>query len=148
MADRKPGPPRRITQQQARFIEAYLANGCSNATQAALAAGFAPRSAKGAGWRLLNRNDLVVAAIDKRRRALAERTDRTLDAMVHQLDADRAFAIKTENAAAAVRATELQAKMLGHLVERRHVQAEGVVVQVVRFGDAAIPGEQGPLIDG
>ena len=144
--DRKQ-PPARLTQQQVRFIEAYLAGGCANATQAALDAGFAPTSARGTGWRLLNRNALVMAEIEKRRQALADRTNRDLDAMLRQFDDDRRFAVETGNANAAVKASELTAKLLGHLVERRHVQAEGVVVQVVRFGDAAMPGEQGPVID-
>lgn len=58
------GKPRQLTTKQRAFVEAYLANGF-NATQAAVAAGYSPKTAYSQGSRLL-KNVEVRAAIETR----------------------------------------------------------------------------------
>jgi hypothetical protein len=98
-----------------RFVEQYLL--CGSSLLAAERAGYSGRSLRKTSSRLLHQPE-VAAAIEAGRKALAERSNFTFDRAMEQLRADREFAIKTENATAAVRASELMAKMSGHLVER------------------------------
>ncbi|MGB9331498.1 MAG: terminase small subunit [Steroidobacteraceae bacterium] len=99
-----------------RFVASYA----SGATIAAAvqSAGYGSRKPLQYGQKLLTRKPEVAAALAKVRQALAERSAFTMDRAMEQLREDRAFAIRTDNAAAAVRASELMAKMSGHLVER------------------------------
>jgi len=99
--------------------QAFVAAYCSGSTLAAAvhSAGYTCDSSKAYGFKLLRR-PAVAEAVVKVRQALAERAAFTMDKAMEQLREDREFAITTENAAAAVRASELMAKMSGHLVER------------------------------
>jgi hypothetical protein len=97
------------------FVEHYLLTG--NGTLAAKRAGYSVRDFRGIAGRLLRRPE-VAAAVAEGRRALAEHASFSFDKAMQQLRDDRDFAIKTENATAAVRASELMAKMSGFLVER------------------------------
>lgn len=74
----KPGQAKDSTEaRRAAFIEAYLSNG-ANARDAAIQAGFSRASAASQGSRLL-KNVNVLAAIDKRRAQLSEKTQLTTD---------------------------------------------------------------------
>ncbi len=73
-------------------------------------------------------NDPEVAAeIEKGLTAIREGAEVTAETMIRQLDADRQFAIKTENASAATRASELKAKLVGLMIDRRDVRAAHIV---------------------
>jgi phage terminase small subunit len=98
-----------------RFVAAY----CSGATMSAAVqtAGYSSASPKQYASKLLAR-PAIAAAVATVRQALAERAAFTMDKAMAQLREDREFAIRTENAAAAVRASELMARMSGHLVDR------------------------------
>lgn len=98
-----------------RFVEVYCA--CGNAHTAALAAGYKPGSARQKGGQLLG-VPAIKDAIARVRTALAERSKFTHDKAMEQLRQDREFAIATENATAAVRASEVMSKMAGHLIDR------------------------------
>jgi phage terminase small subunit len=78
--------PDTITDQESRFVEAYLVLG--NGKQAAVEAGYSPRTAAVAGSRLLRRKR-VKMAIDARQiavRATAEqKTGITFDRLLHEL---------------------------------------------------------------
>jgi hypothetical protein len=111
-----------------KFVEGFLL--CGNATLAAQRAGYRTRYMRRAAHDL-TRIPEIAAAIAEGRKALAERASFTFDRAMEQLRADRDFAIKTENATAAVRASELMAKMSGHLVERVDARvATGFVVNL------------------
>jgi phage terminase small subunit len=99
--------------------QVFVATYCSGSTLAGAvqAAGYACEQPKQYASKLL-KQPAIVAAVAKVRQALAERSAFTMDRAMEQLREDREFAIRTENAAAAVRASELMAKMSGHLVER------------------------------
>lgn len=109
--------------RKATFVAEYLANG-GNGYRAALLAGYSQPSARNTAWRLTNRDEKVKAAIAKGRAAIAEATAYKFDNAMQELAEGMEFARKTENATAFVRAAELRAKMNGHLVERREVQAD------------------------
>lgn len=65
------------------FVEHYLANGC-NARQAALAAGFSPKSADNAAYRLL-KNAQVMHRIDERQQALASKFEINTESVLKNL---------------------------------------------------------------
>lgn len=71
-----------LTPRRRRFVAEYLVD--LNATQAARRAGYAPRSARGQGSRLL-RHPAVAASIAAAQAARAERTQVTADAVVREL---------------------------------------------------------------
>lgn len=75
----KPLPP-----QIERFVAAYMAN--ANATEAALKAGYAPRSAKQQGSRLLKRPDLI-EALRERRQQIRQIEEQSLERV--ELSAER-----------------------------------------------------------
>ena len=99
-----------------RFVAAYASG--STLAAAVRSAGYGCKKPMQYGQKLLQRKPEIAAALAKVRQALAERSAFTLDRAMEQLRVDREFAIETKNAAAAVRASELMAKMAGHLVER------------------------------
>jgi hypothetical protein len=101
--------------RQQKFVEYFVLHG--NGAAAARAAGYSPRRDRQTAAVLMKAGP-VVAAIAEARRALAEAAEFTMDRAMQQLREDREFAIRTENATAAVRASELMAKLSGHLVER------------------------------
>ena len=71
-----------LSPRRQRFVEEWLAD--PNATQAAIRAGYSPRTAKQQGSRLLT-NDDVKAAIQARQRALADQTDVSAETVVAEL---------------------------------------------------------------
>lgn len=76
-AKAKPAPaaPRPLTDKQQRFVEEYLVD--LNATQAAIRAGYAPKSAEQQGYQLLQIPS-VRAAVDELRTKLAEQAGVTV----------------------------------------------------------------------
>ena len=74
--------PRRLTAKQQCFIEEYLID--LNATQAAIRAGFSPKTAYSQGQRLL-KNVEIKAAIDKAFRQRSERTRVDADKVIREL---------------------------------------------------------------
>jgi phage terminase small subunit len=100
--------------------QTFVAAHASGATLAAavVSAGYSCAKPLQYGQKLLKRKPEIAAALVTVRQALAERSAFTMDKAMEQLRDDREFAIRTENAAAAVRASELMARMSGHLVDR------------------------------
>ena len=72
----------KLSLKRRRFVEEYLVD--CNATQAAVRAGYSPRSANAQGSRLLA-NDSIAAAIKKGRRELSELTRVTAEKVVFEL---------------------------------------------------------------
>ncbi len=71
-----------LTPKQARFVEEYLLD--LNATQAAVRAGYSPKTAKQQGQRLLTNVD-VQAAVTEAQKARSERTNAEADDVVLEL---------------------------------------------------------------
>jgi phage terminase small subunit len=125
-----------MTQKKARFIAEFLK--CGDAQAAAVAAGYsgAGGSARTLGWRLLHKDPLVKKAVADARAELRERAMVTTEGMLKQLSEDREFAISKGNPMAAVKATEIQAKLAGLLIDRVDQRTVGTLkVEVVRFSD-------------
>jgi len=97
------------------FVREYLANG-NNATQAAIAAGFAERNAGTTGWKLLKRAD-VQALLQQERQRIESEAAITADFVLGRLKAE---SMTAESDAARVAALHLLAKHLGLFAPEQH----------------------------
>jgi phage terminase small subunit len=123
---------KRLSAKKLKYADMIL-QGHSGA-EAARLAGYAERHARGTAYRL-SKDPALSALIAERRNEIAERNAITVDSMLEQLSDDRQFAKETGNATAAVRATELTAKLAGLLIERRDVRGlHGIKVELVNYG--------------
>ena len=87
-----------------RFVE------CANATIAAKSAGYAPGSARNAGYRLLRR-PAITARVAALHREMARQNCRDVDVLIGKLEAIYRRAIDAQQCSAAARVVELQAKL-------------------------------------
>lgn len=71
-----------LTDKQARFVDEYMVD--LNATQAAIRAGYSPKTAGDIGRQLLRKTP-VALAIAERQRALSERTGVTAERVIEEL---------------------------------------------------------------
>ena len=128
---RQPGD-QRLTPRKTRFVEAFLETGCGS--RAAVTAGYAGRPAN-AAWRLLNRDKAVMAAVAQSHTEIQKRAEISAASMLEQLAEDRRLAIANKQFSAAVKASELQAKMAGLLIDRQDVRSAAQIrVEIVKFG--------------
>jgi len=106
------------------FISEILTG--KNGAEAARAAGVEKKNAarQASRW---SKEPEVAAEIEKGLAAIREGAEVTAETMIRQLDADRQFAIKTENASAATRASELKAKLVGLMIDRRDTRSAHIV---------------------
>ena len=112
----------RLSPRQQAFVSFFLETG--NATKAAKLAGYSERSARQTAWRMLHENEAVIAAIEDGQRQLAEASFKSAESLMRDLDIQRIAAERRGNNNAAVRALELQARILGLLIERRDTRAQ------------------------
>ena len=113
--------------RRARFVEEYLKD--CNATQAAIRAGYSPKSANPQGARLLA-NASIQKAIAEAQAARAERVRVTVDEVVSEL---RRIAFGTKTAdGVKVRALDLLGKHLAMFTEVRRHEIEDLPAMVVR----------------
>lgn len=108
--------PRELTPRQMVFVENYLRT--NDAKSAAIAAGFAPKSAAERAHKLLHSVPAVMAAVNKARNAVAKKSEYNLERLMDELNDGMDFARETSNATALARFTELKAKAMGLLIER------------------------------
>ena len=106
----------KLDPRKAIFISEILTG--KSGAEAARVAGYSKKDAAKRASEL--RKDPVIAAeIERGLVAIREGAEVTAESMIRQLDADRQFAIKTLNASAATRASELKAKLVGLLIDRK-----------------------------
>lgn len=105
-----------LTNKQQRFVEEYSVD--SNATQAAIRAGYSERTAEVQGHQLLNKT-LVFAAIQEQRRIVSEAVNITAEDVLKIFAREADAGDKSEPNSARVRAAELLGKSLGMFVERQ-----------------------------
>lgn len=111
----------KLTPKQARFIEEYLVD--LNATQAAIRAGYAERSATVTASKLLTKAN-IQAAIQIAQLARSERTQITVDKVLEDIELIKLNAMQQEddgkmiNHAGALKACELQGKHLKMFVDK------------------------------
>ena len=128
---------RSLPPRQQRFVDEYLVD--SNATQAAIRAGYSARTAKQQGSRLLTKAD-VEHAVAAGKAKLGERTRLTQDWVLERLQENAKRAMQAEAArdkdgviigdyqyqgSVANRAYELIGKHIGMFVERKDVNVTG-----------------------
>ena len=137
-----------LNPRQLRFVTEWMKHG--NASRAYALAGYQPqtqRSLEVASSRLLSHVE-VKREINRRKAAMIKRADVTLDKLLQDLADDRALARRLDQPSAAIAATQLTAKLCGHLIERKEsgapgdfaaAKTEAEVVDQVRaeLGDAA-----------
>jgi phage terminase small subunit len=108
-----------------RFVRAYLKNGV--AATAYVQAGYQPTTRRCLdvnASRLLRHAD-IKRRMGELRRAMTHKTEVTLVSLLQDLAEDRALARRLGQASAAVQATQLAAKLTGHLVDRKETGAPG-----------------------
>ena len=106
------------------FISEILSG--KSGAEAARAAGVEKKSSARQAYRW-QKEEGVAEEIEKGLAAIREGAAVTCETMIRQLDADRQFAIKTENASAATRSSELKAKLVGLMIDRKDVRAAHIV---------------------
>ena len=74
----------KLNDRQIRFCEAYLSNGCANATKAAIDAGYSKKTAKTQGYQMLQR-DVIKDYINERRTDITEQTNITVNQRLKML---------------------------------------------------------------
>lgn len=112
-----------LTPKQAQFVSEYLKD--HNAKQAAIRAGYSPKTAEQQGCRLL-RNAHVVKAVGKNQQRVAKKAEITVESLAKEFEEARILAKKQGQASAMVAATTGKGKLSGHLIERhKHSGAIG-----------------------
>lgn len=107
---------KKLTAKQERFVSEYLID--LNATQAAIRAGYSPKTANPQGNRLLA-NVSVAAAIKAGQKDISKRNKLTVDDILDELEEARKVG-KDEGAASAMVAASMgKAKVLGLLVDKK-----------------------------
>lgn len=121
-----------LKDKQARFVEEYLID--SNATQAAIRAGYSEKSAYSIAGENMKKPE-IVDAIAKGRAEIAKRNELTIDDIIRELEEARTAALTAESpqSSAAVAATMGKAKVLGMLVDKSEVKNEGNISIDISF---------------
>ncbi len=121
--------------KQESFCQEYVID--SNATQAAIRAGYSPKTAYSQGQRLLKKVE-VRTRVDELFAEHRERIDVTVDSLTDLLIGDRKLAHDNKQAGAAVSASEKLAKLHGFMSERLKVD---VNVTTGQMSDAEVDAE-------
>lgn len=116
-----------LTEKQKRFVAEYLID--FNATQAAVRAGYSPKTAKSVGSENLTKPD-IAAEIAKAQSKAAKKAEITVQSLADELEEARAIALKEKQSSAAVSATMGKAKLFGLGVENRRLSGTLQVVTV------------------
>lgn len=109
-----------LTPKQRAFLTLYASGKFANATAAAVAAGYSPRSARGSVYDLL-RHPRIRNELDAIAERVRERTAYDATACFEEAGAAVAFAKEKGNANAFVKAIELRARIHGLLVDRQQI---------------------------
>lgn len=141
---------RELTPKQRRFIAAFQTG--IPAAQAAVQAGYSPKTAKHAAYQLMHDNKLVRAELDKLRQHLIAEAEYNGEKALADCDNGMAFAIKTANANAYVRAAELKMRLTGLLRDKLditvdHVDIGGALAEA-RARALRLPCDLAPAIEG
>lgn len=123
---------RRLKPRHERFCRSFIE--CANASVAAKVAGYAPASARNAGYRLL-RHPRIVARITEIQRETAQTHCRNVDVLLGKLEMIYRRAVDDRHFSAAARAVELQAKLAG-------VATVATRPTPARNGQGTAPGEE------
>lgn len=143
----KPKPARSgmLTPLQHAFVQEY-AKGDKNATQAAIAAGYSPRSARVQVYDLL-RNPDVKAELDRIRERITKKTVYDAAAAFNEAGEALEIARKSNNSHAFTKAVELRAKLHGLLTDKLLVETVSVdLTAALRDAKARVSAAFPPLM--
>ncbi len=108
-----------MSAKQQRFVEEYLVD--HNATQAAIRAGYSPKTAYSIGHENLKKPE-IAAAIAAGEARMRCKTEVSIRSLTEEMRENRDLAIKNDQASAAQQATMGVAKLHGLLVDRSEVK--------------------------
>ncbi len=111
-----------MSAKQQRFVEEYLVD--HNATQAAIRAGYSPKTAYSIGHENLKKPE-IAAAIAAGEARLRRKTEVSISSQTEDMRENRDLAIKNDQAAAAQQCSMGIAKLHGLLVDRSEVKTVG-----------------------
>ena len=131
-----------LTPKRRRFVEEYLKD--LNATQAAIRAGYSPRTANEQGSQLLA-NLKVSAAVAEAMEKRSKATGITVEWVLERTRREAEFEGEGASHSARVAALTLAAKHLGMLVER--VKADVSVTERPQIVEYPVRAEQPPATD-
>ena len=123
-----------ITERQQRFCEEYPKD--CNATQAAIRAGYSPRSAHQIGYENLKKPE-IRERLGALREEAAHRNEVTLDEIINDLRRLRDEAFETGSYGAVARAVELMGKTIGAYQDRVHNRTDLTQTVTSLFGKSA-----------
>jgi hypothetical protein len=108
-----------LSPKHALFVRHYRKTGI--ASRAYLAAGYKPttRNSLDVNAHRLLRSRKVQLRIQELDRQMTQRTRITIESLLHDLAEDRALARETKQVSAAIAATQLSAKLVGLLIDRK-----------------------------
>lgn len=118
------------------FVDRFLA--CNVGADAARAAGYSEKSAKGAAYRLLKEKE-IQEVIAECRRIMAQNCGYNVEAAMAEFEEAIAFAKATKNATAYVRALELKAKLSGLLDKPEQQQSSSLYIVIHDGPDEPAP---------
>lgn len=119
-----------LTDKQQRFVDEYLID--SNATQAAIRAGYSDKTAAVIGAQNLIKLN-IAAAIKAGQKDIAKRNGLTIDDILDELEEARKIAKEEGKGAPMVAATMGKAKVLGLLVDKQEIKSEGSISIDISF---------------
>ncbi len=108
-----------MSPKQQRFVEEYLVD--HNATQAAIRAGYSPKTAYSIGHENLKKPE-IAAAIAAGEARLRRKTEVSISSLSEEMRANRDLALENKQAAAAQQCSMGLAKLHGLLVDRSEVK--------------------------
>ena len=124
------GKESQLTPKQQRFVQEYMID--SNATQAAIRAGYSEKNADKIGSELLGKTR-VAAAIKERQTILAKRVLVTADRVIEGLLTEAEYYGESSSHGARVSAWEKLGKHLGLFVER--IENKSTITFNLKYGD-------------
>ena len=122
---------KKLTAKQARFKDEYLVD--SNATQAAIRAGYSKKTAAVIGAQNLTKLN-IATAIKVGQKDIAKRNELTIDDILDELEEARKVAKEEGKGAPKHAATMGKAKVLGLLIDKSEVKSEGNIDIEITFG--------------
>lgn len=114
-----------LNDKQEKFAQAYLID--SNATKAAVAAGYAEASAYNQGYRLLQ-NQLVQERIEE----LSSELETSVD-VIDEIESQYTFAKQQGNTNSAIKALELLSRVRGNKSDKEEINHEELRKRLIHF---------------
>lgn len=116
-----------LTPKQKRFVAEYIVD--SNATQAAIRAGYSAHTANEQGSRLLA-NASVRNALSLAQEKVAAKLEITAEKVLRDIERTRRRALDADDYSAALKASDMQAKHVGLYEKDNAQQRESLVLRV------------------